>query len=294
MGIHDRDYYQDDQIRPLRPWDGKSMVTLLIVANVILFLANFLLTGRENLISGMLALQPDDLTRPLNWYRLLTYGFVHSGITHILFNMLALYFLGQAVEDKYGKWEFFRIYMVTILLCGIVWCLLRLNEGGGPAMLVGASGGTTAIAMLFVFSFPQSTLYLYGVLPVKAWVLGILIVLGNIFGGSAQTAYDVHLVGVGVAAAYFYGGFNLRFLDFSFLTGFTDGVSRKIKQKRSGLRVHQPGGSGRNEEPDLDPEQIEADRILEKIHAQGQSSLTSKEQRFMERYSRRVRERRGQ
>ena len=157
MGIHDRDYYQAGELRPLRPWDTKSMITLLIIANVMLHVANFLLTRRDAAISNFFALQPEDIANPLEWFRLVSYGFVHdpSNIFHLVFNMLTLYFLGRQVEDKYGKWEFLRIYVAALAICGIAWCLLRYVSGE-PGRLVGASGAVTTVAMLFVFSFPNA------------------------------------------------------------------------------------------------------------------------------------------
>ncbi len=284
MGIYDRDYYQADQLRPVRPWDNRTMVTMLIVANVIVFVANFLLTSRSNQLVASLALYSENLGQPWQWFRLITYGFGHRDVFHILFNMVSLYFLGRNVEDKYGKWEFLRFYLVAILLGGIVWCVLR---GGGPGgSLLGASGGTTAVAMLFVFSFPQATLYVYGAIPVKAWVLGISIVVFNVFGTNAFVAYDVHLVGAAWAAVYFYGQLNLAFAG----RIFADAGSR-IKRQRSGLKVHRPSSDSSSAAAETRDDR-ESDRILDKIHRQGQDSLTAKEREFMERYSREVRQRR--
>lgn len=286
MGIHDRDYYQDNEMRPLRPWDNKSMVTLLIIANVAVHVANFLFTNRTDQLAQFLALTPQDLVQPIGWFRLLTYGFVHGSIFHLLFNMLTLYFLGRQVEDKYGKWEFLRIYVVSLVLCGIMWCVLRYGSQQLNVFLVGASGAVTTVAMLFVFSFPQATLLLYGVLPIKAWVLGIAIVLLNMFGTSAEVAYDVHLVGAGLAAAYFYGNFNFGILGSAF-----ENSKAAFRRKRSGLKVHRPDAPSRSESvPSKD--ELEADRLLDKIHREGQDSLTARERSFLEKYSRKVREQR--
>lgn len=297
MGIYDRDYYQEDNLRPLRPWDNRSMVSLLIFANVAIYLANFLL-GRNltpqdlpdhlSRLGGMrfLALYPDSLFNPLQWYRLISYGFAHDPkqITHVLFNMLTLYFLGRNVEDKYGKWEFFRFYMISMVVCGLVWCLMRVGQVSGPVL--GASGATTAVAMLFVYSFPQSTLFLYGVLPIKAWVLGIIIIVGNLFGSSDYIAYDVHLVGAAFASLYFFGNLN-----FSSLAGLLESLQTRFKQQRRGLKVHRPD---QNDNSSVSKDEAESDRILEKIHREGKDSLTTRERSFMERYSREIREKRKQ
>lgn len=290
MGIYDRDYYQDE-LRPLRPWDNKSMVTLLIIVNVVLFVANFIFSPDTDALSRNLAVEPQNLWQPVYWWRLVTYGFTHDPgrINHILFNMVSLYFLGRSVEDRLGKWEFFRFYILTIVACGAVWCGLHAGSGN---WLIGASGATTAVSMLFVFFYPQATLHLFGAIPVKAWVLGIMIIASNLFtpmgfsGESAgpQVAYDVHLVGAALAAAYFFGKWN-----FGFLGSFLGDMKTRAKQKSRGLKVHKPAA-----EPDGQPskDELESDRILDKIYREGEDSLTSKERKFMERYSRQVRKRR--
>jgi membrane associated rhomboid family serine protease len=287
MGIYDREYYQADELRPLRPWDNKSMVTLLIIANVAIHIANFLFTRREGAIANLLSLRPDDIVNPLGWYRLVSYGFVHDpgSIFHLVFNMLTLYFLGRQVEEKYGKWEFLRIYLVSLFLCGLGWCLLRYMSGNTLAQLVGASGAVTTVAMLFVFSFPQATLMLYGVIPIKAWVLGVMLVVMNLLGGSQTVAYDVHLIGAVLAAVYFYGK-----LDLAFIERFIHSTKTSLSSKRRGLKVLRP-----DDAPELAParDEQEADRILDKIHRMGKDSLTKREQAFLERYSRKVRKQRS-
>ncbi len=296
MGIYDRDYYQGDSLRPLRPWDNRSMVTLLIFANAAVYLANFIFgrglspdpSAAENSLGLMryLALKPESLFDPLQWYRLVTYGFAHDPkqIFHILFNMFSLYFLGRNVEDKYGKWEFFRFYMASIVVCGLVWSAMRWGQESG--LVLGASGATTAVAMLFVYSFPQATLYLYGAIPVKAWVLGIIIIASNLFGSSEYIAYDVHLVGAAFASLYFFGNWS-----FSSLENWTDAVRTRFKKRRRGLKVHHPD---QESPPSTSKDEIESDRILEKIHREGKDSLTSREKSFLERYSREIREKRKQ
>lgn len=292
MGIYDRDYYQDDQFRPMRPWDNRSMVTLLIFANIAVFVANFLFTARTGELSRFLSLDATTLTNPVNWWQYVTYGFVHdySGgfPRHILFNMLSLYFLGRSVEeDKLGKWEFFRFYMVTLILCGILWSGLHYGE---PTHLLGASGAVTAVVMLFVFHYPQATVQLFFAIPVKAWVLGVLVIVSNLFSttamgenGEPRVAVDVHLIGAAFAAAYFYGRWN-----FGGIGRFFAGFKQAAKVKRSGLKVHDPKSTA---PPSKDEEEM--DRLLRKITAEGEESLTKKERKFMERYSREVRKRRA-
>ncbi len=266
------------------------MVTLLIFVNVAVYIANFLFSGRLSELNDLgllryLTLRPSDLSQPWEWYRFFTNGFAHDprNIFHIIFNMASLYFLGRNVEDKYGKWEFGRFYLTTLLVCSLVWSVVHWGQ---PRNLLGASGAVTGVVMLFIFSFPHATLMLYGVVPVKAWVLGIIVIAANVFGTDRFVAYDVHLVGAVFAALYFYGNWS-----FSGIESLWASLAIGWKQKRRGLKVHQPEKTG---ESRVSKDEAESDRILEKIHREGKDSLTSREKAFMERYSREIREKRKQ
>jgi membrane associated rhomboid family serine protease len=232
-------------------------------------------------VNELLSLRDSDATQPWMWWRVLSYAFVHdsSQIFHLLFNMLGLYFLGRSVEDKYGKLEFLRIYLITAVVCGSLWLLKNFAlDTPQTEILLGASGAVICIEMLFVLNFPKETVYLF-VFPIPAWVLGVFLVLSNLVSSpSTGVAVDVHVVGILFAFAYFFLAWNFGFLQ------DVQGTFRRTKRKLFGpkLRVHQENGAS---------DDAEADRILEKIHEQGKDSLSSKERKFMEKYSRRVRER---
>ncbi|MCR9293109.1 MAG: rhomboid family intramembrane serine protease, partial [bacterium] len=256
MGIYDREYYGGDEFRPLRPLNNKSMVTLLIIANIIVFAADFLFTNTSHAIVEAFGLTPQT---PLNfkWWQFITYGFTHdpARISHILFNMATLFFLGRSVEDRLGRWEFFRFYMLAIAICGIVWCVIHRGDN---AMLIGASGATTAVSMLFVFLFPQATLMLYFAIPVKAWVVGVIIIVANMLQPMGSgVAYDVHLVGAGFAALYFFGKLN-----FGFLGSYLGNLKSNLSPGRKRLKIHRPSDQS-NERSQKDEQ--ESDRILDKI-----------------------------
>lgn len=284
MGIYDRNYYRDE-LPELKPWDRYSMVTNLIIVNVALMVINLVFSNADNGVINALQLRSTDLYEPWNWYRLLTYGFVHNpeGIGHILFNMLALYFLGQAVEQRYGRWEFLRFYLVTIVIGGLIYCLRHMIiQSAGVGAVLGASGGVVGVVMLFVYNYPQATLMIWGILPVKAWVIGVLTVLVNIVATRDQVAHDVHLTGIACATAYYFSGANLGVL----VSGWSQ-LRGSLKRKPK-LRVHTA-----NDEPAASRDEVEADRLLDKIYREGQASLSAQEQQFLEQYSRRVRQKRG-
>lgn len=298
MGIYERQYYHDDNIEPVRMgWNAHSVVTKIIIANVVVQLLGFIL-GRNFPLQEYLLLNATDLTHPLQWYRFLTYGFTHStDIGHIFFNMLSLFFLGRAVEDKYGRHEFLRIYLSSIVLCGVAWAVFHLINGHLNYQVIGASGAVTTIAMLFVFSFPHAILRIWGIIPVQAWMVGVLIVganlIGNInirIGDRQQVAYDVHLIGAALAAIYFFSKLNLgsKFAAFGKFMSKTPFLG-KLPIFNKGIQLHRP-----NREDGISlRSQREADRILEKMHREGKDSLTSREQRFLDDYSRKLRKSRS-
>ena len=69
-------------------------------------------------------------------WRLLTSMFLHSGLIHLSFNMLALYFLGSLAEQAFGRWRFFALYLLSGLSGGVAY--LYFGTFDQPA--VGASG----------------------------------------------------------------------------------------------------------------------------------------------------------
>src|SRR3954468_3896013 len=122
MGFQDRDYYRESS----QSIYVTSMVIKLIILNGIVFLAEVIagwdpLTG-HNAVTSALATSDMTIIRPLFWWQFLTAGFVHSeGLNHILFNMLGLYCFGMPLEERYGRREFLRFYLIAVVLGMIVW-----------------------------------------------------------------------------------------------------------------------------------------------------------------------------
>ncbi|MEZ6088958.1 MAG: rhomboid family intramembrane serine protease [Pirellulaceae bacterium] len=282
MGLYDRPYYRDEEPprMALNP-STQSFAVIAIIANVALFFADFLFGGRDFALQRAMQVNPETIVQPWMYWKFLTYGFAHGNMNHLLFNMIGLFFFGRAVENRVGKFEFIRFYLVAIILGGIFWSVRTYFFGGPGGGVIGASGGVVAVTMLFVLWYPQAEILLMMVLPIKGWVLGLMLIVGNLLGmGSSQTAFDVHLVGIGFAISYFYFNWNLATLPF--------GSGIKIPRRGPRLKLHDPDRKARKETQEAD----EAERILQKIHDQGESSLTNAERKLLERYSRRLRERR--
>lgn len=296
MGIYDRDYYREEREPGLVLQAPQTIVVTLIVINVVLFLVDGLFFAEDRRLTRFMAVSQETLFKPWLWWQFLTYGFAHADFGHILFNMIGLFFLGRAVEQLYGRAEFLRLYLVMLVLGSVGFAVTNaLLPEARPFRLVGASGAVSGVIMLFIFNFPHQTLLLFPIpIPIKAWVLGVIIVGANVLGTlqgwgttpasgaqGATVATSVHLIGIAFAYLYFRNRWSLRWLGPG-LVGF----GRLWRRPR--LRVHRPA--------DDDPDQrlsAEVDRILEKIHREGEASLTRKERRTLENASRQYQRRRG-
>lgn len=286
MGLYDREYgrFNDSQPQFGANIAGKPAWLIILVANVVVFLANAILF-RENQLMEWLSVRDTTLMQPWTWWKWLTYGFAHdpSNIYHILFNMFGLFIFGSAVEQRLGRNEFARFYLASIVVGGITWSIRSALADAGGGVL-GASGGVQAVTILFCLYYPQATIYMMMVFPVKAWIAGVFFAAYNLYGafsGEGMTAFDVHLAGIVFAGIYYYQHWNLAFLTPAALGDWKE----KLFSKQARLKLHDP-------DKKLAKEAKEADRVLQKIHEQGEDSLTSAERKLLERYSRRMRNQR--
>ena len=121
--------------------------------------------------------------------------------------------------------------------------------------------------------YPRVTVLLFFVIPVPAWSIGVILVLLDLsraFSPDSPIAWQAHLAGFAFGAAYFYFQWNFSWLKFDWLTSL---FSSKPK-----LRVHNPNRGAEKLKQ-------QADEVLAKIAEFGESSLTSRERKILNRYS---------
>ena len=140
-------------------------------------------------------------------HRLLTHGFLHANWTHLLVNMLVLYFFGPIVEqlmkhylsDAMQAWSML-IYLFFYCAAIIVATLLSLykNKDNVWYNSVGASGAVSAVIFFYIFFNPWEKIYFYGILPVPGIVMGVLyLIYGHYMSrrGTDNVNHDAHIVG---------------------------------------------------------------------------------------------------
>lgn len=283
MGLYDRDYYRGDAVG-FRPRLEKSAVTVLIALNIACFLANLVFSTDANpdWLARLMEASGQSLKSPMRWWQLLSYGFAHADVMHLFLNMFTLWMFGREVEGSVGKREFLAFFLVSIVSGGLWWAAKPYWFGQEmDARVLGASGGCSAVLLLFILQNPTRTVIFF--VPMPAWVLGIVIVLFDLLGRSGRAvAVDVHMVGFACAAIYHFSGLRI-----TGGLGWRDSF-RRVKRSLGGgpsLRVHEPS----DEADDQDLEQ-RADQILAKLNAEGDASLNASERKILEKYSRQTRE----
>lgn len=126
----------------------KSLVTVvLIVINVLVFLwltVNGGSTNTATLVTYGAKYTPLIVTG--QWWRLLTAGFLHIGIEHLVINMLTLYFLGLYLENILGSWRMLAVYLTSIIGGNLLSAVVSSNS-----VSAGASTGIFGLFGAFIF-----------------------------------------------------------------------------------------------------------------------------------------------
>ncbi len=290
MGLYDRDYYRDE---PRKRGAGLSAVVILILLNVGLYVMN--MTTSNGALFNRMALYGPYAANPLQWYRCLTYAFAHDphGFMHILFNMLTLFFFGPHIERKYGKAEFMLFYLLSAVFGGVVWNLLHFGQMAGA---IGASGAVTAVVILFALNFPNVRILLWGILPLPAYVAGILFVLWDMFGASSggdNIAHEIHLSGAVFAVAYFM--MKIRFVGLLGIKNIVNGprLARHTTGSEKRPTYSFTGANASASDVDFAELEKKVDDILRKITRSGEESLTEKERETLRFASREYQKRKG-
>ena len=272
MGLYDRDYTQADFEPQFRsgPYARMAMpkitpvVKWLLIINVAVFLPTILIPGLRVIIFKWFSVFPVTLGMTLQFWRQITYQFLHVGPWHIFWNMMVLYFFGPMLERHWGSKKFLTFYLVCGAMGGLLYPFLVLVGWLGAAPLVGASGSILGMLAAGGILFPNMIVLVMFVIPVKLRILAIIFAAISVItllrpdqftnaGGQAA-----HLGGMVAGAVYV----------------FSQSWRDKFRLKMRSGAWQKKMSSQRNL-------QVEVDRVLEKVHSEGIQSLTMKEKRIL-------------
>ena len=169
----------------------------LLIANVAVFLLEMSGMGL-----GEFALwPPTPFGSRFEIWQLVTYSFLHANLTHIFFNMLALYMFGSDIERLFGSRFYAGYYFACVVSAALSHLAVPAWMGGPPLPTVGASGGVYGLLLAFAIYFPHRRVMLLFPpipMPARVFVFGFAaleLVLG-VTGTAAGVAHFAHLGGM--------------------------------------------------------------------------------------------------
>ena len=242
-------------------------IKILIIINVGLFLLRFVAKSQIDL-AGIFGLSPNTVW-PMIWQPI-TYMFIHGDLFHVLINMFVLWMFGSEMESIWGRTQFLRYYFLTGVGSGLVWLLF--NAGQSYSVLIGASGAIYGILIAYGMMFPNRTVYLYFMIPIKVkWFvvfLGAVAFLSS-FNNNTNISHLTHLSGMVIGFVYL--RYYWHWKDFRF------SVHKQIEEFRSSI-------NSKRDQKKIEM-QNEVDQLLDKINETGYDNLTEEEKDLLYRAS---------
>lgn len=293
------------------PW-----VKRLLIANALVFLITPAVGARP--VFDLFAFSPGQIwVRP---WGILTYMFLHAGLWHLLMNLLFVFFFGPPLESRWGSAVFIKFY----LICGLGGVLLSFFFS--DSTIVGASAACYGMMLAFAMIWPNTNVYIWGLVPVKVkWLVIFLVALSFVSAIGPNRDGIAHLAHLGGAIAGFLlmkSGLLPAFAPAGKrdwgpgASGMRAGTRPRTKKprtrwwERSGARrgprsrqgpqrkwrVQSGGASADRTAPPPTSAQVRhgaeldrVDAVLDKISAKGIDSLTAEERDLLDRMSRQTR-----
>lgn len=218
-------------------------VKFLLIANIAAFVLS---TVSPDLIAWC-GLTPASVVEEFAVWQLVTYMFLHGGLTHLIFNMLSLWMFGVDLERSWGTRAFSRYYFITGVGAALATMLvsylpLRLGSQLYFSTTVGASGAIYGLLLAYGLSYPDRPILLY-FFPVPAryatLILGAISLYLSLAESRGGVAHIAHLGGLVVGYVYLTWGRGGPFGEIKYRY-----LRWKMARARKRFDIHQ-GGRGR-------------------------------------------------
>ena len=264
----------------------RNVVEKLIILNILIFILTYLLItlpflfhSESNFIIDWFSLDPSFRRLLFRPWTLITYGFLHVGFFHILFNLLILYYFGNLFLDYFDSGQFLSYFLLGVASGGLVY---MLSYNYLPALktqqtiLVGASAGVTAIVIGIAAYIPNYALHFRFIGSVKLMYIA-----------AAMVVLDLVQIPTGNAGGHLahLGGALMGFL----LTQYMNqgrGLSawwanQWAFKKETPLKTVYRNKSADQATSSVDYDQKKIDSILDKISKSGYEALTKEEKDYL-------------
>tara|TARA_R110002126_G_scaffold288548_1_gene442383 strand:- start:8533 stop:9126 length:594 start_codon:yes stop_codon:yes gene_type:complete len=172
----------------------------LIAANAIVSLIGLFLYPKVIEVGMMI---PYRTIRNKTWYEVITSGFVHGSISHLLFNMFTLFIFGPILENQIGEVQFLGLYFTGLIVSSIP-SLIREKDNPQYATL-GASGAVEAVLFGFILLFPFEPLYLMFIpIPIYSVLFGAIFIGYSIYASKKEGKinHEAHIAGAAWGILY--------------------------------------------------------------------------------------------
>jgi len=234
-------------------------IKVLIWINIGLFILKALSASQVDL-ARLFGLSPSTIW-PMIWQPV-TYMFIHGDILHVLINMFVLWMFGSEMESVWGRTEFLRYYFLTGIGSGLIWIVFNLTQPF--SVLIGASGAIYGILLAYGMMFPNRTVYLYFLVPIKVkWFvifLGVIAFISS-FNNYSNISHVTHLSGMVIGFIYLRYYRRWKDMKFSIHKQFEEfRISRTTRKKQQQMKRQQ-----------------KVDSLLDKINERGYENLTKEE-----------------
>lgn len=244
--------------------------------------------------------RPESILADKEYYRLVTSAFLHAGWTHLLCNMVSLYFFAGTLEWAVGRAQFLLIYFGAVIGGNLLSLYVHRHH---EYLSYGASGGVCGIIFAYILLFPGAGIRLYLAIPIPGWVyaIGFMVVsFAAMTHARDHIGHDAHMggaiVGLLIAAGLHPEAVvnNLRI--FLIVLGLATALLVYLWLNPLLLPLHAfYAGAFRPRErrpkTKRKPESMEVDAILDKIARSGTGSLTAEERATLEAVSGKLRRR---
>lgn len=263
----------------------EQIIYINVAVFVLMFLVNtlgFLFGSKINFFIEWFAMPAkftDFLSKP---WTILTYGFLHNGFFHILFNMLLLYYVGNIFLEYFTPKQLVSFYLLGTFFGGLLFLLSynyfpAFNSAINGSILLGASAGVSAIFVGIATYIPHYQIRLRFIGFVKLWHLAAIFVALDViqipFGNAG--GHLAHLGGALFGFIYVSQASNKKI---DLLGSFFSLFTRKKKTMRT---VYKSKNSTAKTKNTITKNQQEIDAILDKISKSGYDALTKSEKDFL-------------
>ena len=277
-------------------WLNAGAGVRLIIINVAVFVLLFLplsvlhlmnMDSTGDFIMQQMELSGNILQVLFKPWTLITHLFVHSGLMHILFNMMTLYFTYQLFNQRFDDKRFLNVYFVSGF-AGALMFLLSVNlfplfsENAHSYSAVGASAAVMGVLIAICTYRPQDEVMLFGAFRLKLqWMALIFVMLDLISIRSGNEGG--HLAHLGGALFGFFWAINIKKgIDIAAFFNKAQAIfSWKPKRKSTIKVVHKRAKKDEDYNLDKRQKQKRIDDILDKISRSGYDSLSKEEKALL-------------